>query len=151
TLLELRQAGLVRHIGVSNFDRRQLELLNRIGPVETIQPPYSLLERGIEDEALPYCIEQEIGVIVYSPMQSGLLTGAMTRARIEPLPLTDGRIIQDRNYAEPRLSQSLELVQRLVALSDSWGWPAGRAAVAWTLATPGVSGAIVGFRRPEQV
>jgi aryl-alcohol dehydrogenase-like predicted oxidoreductase len=151
TLEDLRQAGLVRHIGVSNFDVRQLELVSAIAPVETLQPPYSLLERGIEEELLPYCAEHDIGVIVYSPMQSGLLTGAMTRERVEAFPPNDSRLIDDSNFAEPRLSTNLKLVQRLVALSAGWGWSAGRAAVAWTLSTRAVSGAIVGFRRAEQV
>jgi aryl-alcohol dehydrogenase-like predicted oxidoreductase len=150
TLAQAQREGKVRHIGVSNFDARQMRRAQAIAPVETLQPPYSRLERAIEHETLPFCAEHDIGVIVYSPMQSGLLTGAMTRERVEGLPPDDARR-DDPNFSEPQLSRNLELVGRLEQAADSWGWPAGRAAVAWTLGNPAVSAAIVGFRRPAQV
>jgi aryl-alcohol dehydrogenase-like predicted oxidoreductase len=150
TLVDLQRAGLIRHIGVSNFDVAQLGRAAAIAPVDTLQPPYSLLDRAIEPDLLPYCVDHDIGVIVYSPMQSGLLTGAMTRERIDALPHDDARR-SDPNFSEPALSANLEFVAGLERLAGGWGWPAGRAAIAWTLDNPAVSGAIVGFRRPAQV
>jgi aryl-alcohol dehydrogenase-like predicted oxidoreductase len=146
----LKQAGKVAHIGVSNFDVGQLERLWPIGPVETLQPPYSLLERGIEPEILPYCAQHQVGVIVYSPMQTGLLTGGMTRERVAAMPADDARL-SDPNFTEPRLSINLTRVERLKALADAWGTTAAHLSVAWALRDSGVSGAIVGFRRPAQV
>ena len=150
TLVELREQGLVRHIGVSNFDVEQLRRIARIAPVETLQPPYSLIARDAENEILPYAEEQGIGVIVYSPMGSGLLTGAMTRERIESLPDDDWRK-HDSRFQEPRLSEHLTLVDRLRTVAGRHGTSVGAVAVAWTLANPAVDGAIVGFRRPDQV
>jgi len=149
-LAALKQEGLARHIGVSNFSVEQLERAQAIAPVETLQPPYSLLDRGVEDEILPYCQEHEIGVIVYSPMSSGLLTGRMTRERIEAFPPDDWRRDSPR-FQEPELSQALELVERLKRVADRHGVSPGAVAVAWTLRHPAVDGAIVGFRRPDQV
>jgi aryl-alcohol dehydrogenase-like predicted oxidoreductase len=151
TLVELREQGKLRHIGVSNLTVAQLVRAAAIAPVETLQPPYSLLQRSIESETLPYCIAADVGVIVYSPMQTGLLTGAMTRERIAALPPTDVRLIEDPNYVEPRLTESLAFVERLTALATSWDSSPAEVAVAWTIAQPGVTGAIVGFRRPVQV
>ncbi len=149
-LVELKQEGKVAHIGVSNFDVSQLNRIRPSGAVETLQPPYSLLERGIESEILPYCAQHQIGVIVYSPMQTGLLSGAMSRERVESLPADDARR-SDPNFLEPRLSQNLTRVERLNGLADDWGRTAAGLAVAWTLRDPRVNGAIVGFRRPAQV
>jgi aryl-alcohol dehydrogenase-like predicted oxidoreductase len=150
TLAELKEEGLVRQIGASNFSVEQLERAETIAPVEALQPPYSLLDREIEAEILPYCRERDIGVIVYSPMASGLLTGAMTRKRIESLPADDWRRSSDR-FREPELSRSLEVVERVKAVAGRHGVPPGAVAVAWTLRHPAVHGAIVGFRRPDQV
>ncbi len=150
TLADLKREGKVRHIGVSNLIVPQLKRAGTIAPVETLQPRYSLLERGVEDEILPYCEAAEIGVIVYSPMQSGLLTGAMTRERALNLPANDGRLF-DPNYLEPRLSTNLEHVDQLSRLASRWGWSAGQVAIAWTLRRKEVDAAIVGFRRAEQV
>jgi aryl-alcohol dehydrogenase-like predicted oxidoreductase len=150
TLVELRDEGLVRHIGVSNFDVEQLRRIQEIAPVETLQPQYSLVVREAEDELLPFCGGEGIGVIVYSPMGSGLLTGAMTRERIESLPDDDWRK-HDARFQEPQLSRHLALVERLKAVAERHGTTPGAVAVAWTLRNPAVDGAIVGFRRPGQV
>jgi aryl-alcohol dehydrogenase-like predicted oxidoreductase len=149
-LAELREQGLVRHIGVSNFDVAQLERIQEISPVETLQPPYSLVAREVEDEILPFAERSGIGVIVYSPMGSGLLSGGMTRERIENMPADDWRK-HDERFDEPQLTQHLALVERLRAVADRHQATPGAVAVAWTLRNPAVDGAIVGFRRPDQV
>jgi aryl-alcohol dehydrogenase-like predicted oxidoreductase len=149
-LAELRDRGMVRHIGVSNFDAEQLRRVQQIAPVETLQPPYSLVEREAEDELLPFAEREGIGVIVYSPMGSGLLTGRMTRERIENMPDNDWRK-SDPSFQEPELSRHLELVDRLGAVAEAHDTTPGAVAVAWTLQNPAVDGAIVGFRRPDQV
>ena len=150
TLAELKEEGLVRHIGVSNFDVEQLRRAQSIAPVETLQPPYSLVAREVEDTILPFAEREGIGVIVYSPMGSGLLTGAMTRERIESLPEDDWRKHNER-FQEPQLSRHLALVERLDSVAKRLGTTPGAVAVAWTLQNPAVDGAIVGFRRPDQV
>ena len=150
TLAELKEEGLVRHIGASNFSVGQLERAESISPVEALQPPYSLLDREVEAEILPYCEEHGIGVIVYSPMSSGLLTGRMTRERIASLPDDDWRR-QSARFREPELSRALGLVERVKAVAERHGVSPGAVAVAWTLRHPAVHGAIVGFRRPDQV
>jgi aryl-alcohol dehydrogenase-like predicted oxidoreductase len=150
TLVELREEGLLRHIGVSNFDVKQLERVGAIAPVETLQPPYSLIDRRIEREILPYCREQEIGVIVYSPMGSGLLTGKITAERVAALPDNDWRK-RDPRFREPQLARHLEVVERLKPIARELGVAVGTVAFSWTLHHPAVHGAIVGFRRPEQV
>jgi aryl-alcohol dehydrogenase-like predicted oxidoreductase len=149
-LAELKEQGLVRHIGVSNFDADQLRVIEQIAPVETLQPQYSLIEREIEQEILPFAQHEGIGVIVYSPMGSGMLTGKMTRARIEALPEDDWRK-HDERFREPERSRNLELVARLDAVADRHDTTPGAVAVAWTLRNPAVAGAIVGFRRADQV
>jgi aryl-alcohol dehydrogenase-like predicted oxidoreductase len=149
-LAELKQQGLVRHIGVSNFDVRQLQLIEQIAPVETLQPQYSLIEREIEQELLPFAEREGIGVIVYSPMGSGLLTGKMTRTRIEQMADDDWRK-DDVRFQEPQLSRNLALVERLQAVAARHDTTPGAVAAAWTLRNPAVDAAIVGFRRPDQV
>jgi aryl-alcohol dehydrogenase-like predicted oxidoreductase len=150
TLAELKDEGLVRHIGASNFSVEQLRRAQAIAPVETLQPPYSLLDRELEHEILPFCEREGIGVIVYSPMASGMLTGKMTRERIEALPDDDWRRRSER-FKEPQLSRNLELVERLERVAERHGVSPGAVAVAWTLRHSAVDGAIVGFRRPDQV
>jgi aryl-alcohol dehydrogenase-like predicted oxidoreductase len=150
TLAELKQQGLVRHIGVSNFNVEQLRRIQQIAPVETLQPPYSLVEREVEREILPYAELEGIGVIAYSPMGSGLLTGRMTRERIESLPDNDFRK-RDPRFQEPALSEHLARVERLKAVAERHDTTPGAIAVAWTLHHPAVDAAIVGFRRPDQV
>jgi aryl-alcohol dehydrogenase-like predicted oxidoreductase len=150
TLVEFRDEGLVRHIGVSNFSVEQLRRIQAIAPVETLQPPYSLVAREAEESILPYAEREGIGVIVYSPMGSGLLTGKMTRERIENLADDDWRA-RDPRFREPQLSHHLVLVERLKTVAERHGTTAGAVAVAWTLLNPAVDAAIVGFRRPDQV
>jgi aryl-alcohol dehydrogenase-like predicted oxidoreductase len=150
TLAELKDEGLVRHIGVSNFSVAQLRRAQAIAPVETLQPQYSLIARDVEAEILPFAERAGIGVIVYSPMASGMLSGGMTRARIERLPDDDWRK-HDARFREPLLVEHLALVERLTAVAGRHGTTPGAVAVAWTLRNPAVDGAIVGFRRPDQV
>jgi aryl-alcohol dehydrogenase-like predicted oxidoreductase len=149
-LAELRDEGVVRHIGVSNFDVDQLRRIQQIAPVETLQPQYSLIEREAEAELLPVAEREGIGAIVYSPMGSGLLTGRMTRGRIESLADDDWRK-RDERFNEPQLSRNLTLVARLEVVADRHDTTPGAVAVAWTLRNPAVDGAIVGFRRSDQV
>lgn len=149
-MAELKERGLVRHIGVSNFSVAQLRRIQQIAPVETIQPPYSLIDRAAEAEILPFAGRQGIGVIVYSPMGSGLLTGGITRERIAAMPDDDWRKTDPR-FTEPQLSRHLALAARLRTVADRHGTTPGAVAVAWTLRNPAVDGAIVGFRRPGQV
>jgi len=149
-MAELKERGLVRHIGVSNFSVSQLRRIQSIAPVETIQPPYSLIDRAAEAEILPLAPGDGTGVIVYSPMGSGLLTGAMTRERIATLPADDWRS-RDARFTEPQLSRHLALAARLRAVGERHGTTPGAVAVAWTLRNPAVTGAITGFRHPGQV
>jgi aryl-alcohol dehydrogenase-like predicted oxidoreductase len=150
TFAELKEEGLVRHIGVSNFSVAQLRRAQAIAPVETVQPPYSLVELDAATNILPFAWRQRIGVIVYSPMGSGLLTGAMTPERIAGLPDDDWRK-SDPRFQEPELSRHLATVERLRAVAERHDTTPGAVAIAYTLHNPAVDGAIVGFRRPEQV
>jgi aryl-alcohol dehydrogenase-like predicted oxidoreductase len=134
------------------MDRRfefQIERAEKIAPVISLQPPYSLIHRQIETETLPYCEKQGIGVIVYSPMASGLLTGAMTRERAAKLPADDWRK-HSAEFREPNLSNNLELVERLKKVAARYGRTPGEVAIAWTLRLPAVTGAIVGARNARQ-
>lgn len=149
-MLELQRAGKVRAIGVSNFNVAELERARAIAPVATLQPPYSLVKREIEDEILPYCGAHGIGVIVYAPMQSGLLTGAMTRERVAALPPSDWRT-RNAEFAEPKLTRNLALVERLRRVGERHGRSPGEVAIAWTLRRPEVTGAIVGARSARQI
>ena len=149
-MAELMEEGKVRHIGVSNFDVSQMDRANSIAPVETLQPPYNMLNRGVEEEILPCCAGRDIGVIVYSPMRSGLLTGKMTRERIENLPSDDWRR-NSEDFQEPKLSKNLELVELLREIGDRHRKSPAEVAIAWTLRHPAVTAAIVGGRRPDQV
>lgn len=149
-MAELKDEGKVRHIGVSNFDVSQMERIAEIAPVETLQPPYNMLNRGVEEEILPYCGENDTGVIVYSPMRSGLLTGKMTPERVANLPSDDWRR-NAQDFQEPRLSRNLELVELLEEIGADHGFSPGEVAIAWTLRQPAVTAAIVGGRRPDQV
>lgn len=150
TLAELKASGKVRHIGVSNFNVDQLQRIQAIAPVESLQPTYSIIKRDIEATILPFCQANNIGVIVYSPMMSGLLTGAMTRERIAQLPEDDWRR-GDAEYQEPRLTRNMELVERIRAIGARHGSSAGEVAIAWTLHHSAVTGAIVGARKPAQI
>jgi aryl-alcohol dehydrogenase-like predicted oxidoreductase len=150
TMAELQIQGKVRWIGVSNFDIQEMQRALSIAPITSLQPPYSLIRRDAEIEILPYCQSEEIGVIVYSPMASGLLTGAMTRERAAKLPISDWRS-RNPEFQEPKLSQNLALVERLREVGARHGRTAGQVAIAWTLRHPAVTGAIVGARNARQV
>jgi aryl-alcohol dehydrogenase-like predicted oxidoreductase len=150
TLAKLKKEGKVRHIGVSNFNVSQMRRAHGIAPIDSLQPPYSLLNRHIEAEILPFCAEQNIGVLAYSPMASGILTGAMTRERIEKFPADDWRR-RNPDYREPKLSKNLALVEGLSKIGARHGRSAGEVAIAWTLRHPAVTGAIVGGRNASQV
>jgi aryl-alcohol dehydrogenase-like predicted oxidoreductase len=149
TMADLKREGKVRWIGVSNFNVAQLKRAQKIAPVTSLQPPYSLVHREIEDTILPYCLREEIGVIVYSPMASGLLTGAMTRERAENLPKDDWRKGHP-DFMEPNLSRNLALVDRLREIAKRHNRSVGEVAIAWTLHHPAVTGAIVGARNAKQ-
>jgi aryl-alcohol dehydrogenase-like predicted oxidoreductase len=149
TLAALKKEGKVRWVGASNFNAQQLQRAEKIAPVTSLQPPYSLIRRKIEEQTLPYCEKRGIGVIVYSPMASGLLTGAMTRKRAAALPPDDFRS-RNPEFREPQLSKNLELVERLRQIGARHGRTPGEVAIAWTLRHPAVTGAIVGARNAKQ-
>ncbi len=147
---ELIDAGKIRYGGVSNFNVPQLERAQEIHRVASLQPPYSMLRREVEHEILPYCAAHEIGVIVYSPMQKGLLTGKVTRDWIEGLPESDHRT-RDSRFQPPQLDPNLQLVEGLRAIAEAAGRTLPQLAIAWTLRRPEVTAAIVGARRPGQI
>jgi len=149
TLADLKREGKVRWIGVSNFNVRQLQRAQAIAPVTSLQPRYSLVHSEIEDEILPYCLSEGIGVIVYSPMASGLLTGAMTRERAAELPKDDWRR-GHLDFTEPNLSFNLALVALLRTIAKRHNRSVGEVAIAWTLHHSAVTGAIVGARNSQQ-
>jgi aryl-alcohol dehydrogenase-like predicted oxidoreductase len=149
TLAALQKEGKVRWIGVSNFDALQIQRAEKIAPVTSLQPPYSLIRRQIEKETLPHCERRGIGVIAYSPMASGLLTGAMTRERAASLPEDDWRK-RSSEFREPKLSENLQLVERLKKVAARYKTTPGAIAIAWTLRLPAVTGAIVGARNAKQ-
>jgi len=149
TMADLKREGKVRWIGVSNFNVPQLKRAQAIAPVTSLQPPYSLIHREIEEQILPYCLRQDIGAIVYSPMASGLLTGAMTRERAANLPKDDWRKGHP-DFSEPNLSRNLALVEILREIAKRHNRSIGEVAIAWTLHHPAVTGAIVGARNAKQ-
>jgi aryl-alcohol dehydrogenase-like predicted oxidoreductase len=149
TLAALQKEGKVRWIGVSNFDVAQLQRAEKVASVTSLQPPYSLIRRRIENEILPHCEKHNIGVIVYSPMASGLLSGAMTRERAAKLPEDDWRR-SSPEFREPKLSKNLDLVERVKKVAARYGRTPGEVAIAWTLRLPAVTGAIVGARNAKQ-
>jgi aryl-alcohol dehydrogenase-like predicted oxidoreductase len=126
-----------------------MERCRKIAPVTSLQPPYSAISPEIEDETLPYCLEHSIGVIVYSPMKSGLLSGKMTRERVEAFPADDFRK-RALNFLEPHLTRNLALQDAMKAIGARHGRSAGEVAIAWTLRHPAVTAAIVGMRSAEQ-
>jgi aryl-alcohol dehydrogenase-like predicted oxidoreductase len=149
-MAQLKKEGKVRWIGVSNFNVDEMRIAQAIAPITSLQPPYSLVRREVEQEILPYCRSNGIGVIVYSPMASGLLTGAMTRERALRLPVSDWRS-RDVEFNDPKLSANLALVERLRQVGQRQARPPGQVAIAWTLRNPAVTGAIVGARNSKQV
>ena len=150
TLVELKQQGKVREIGVSNHSVEQLKRLQAIHPVASLQPPYSLIVPQAEEELLPYCQQQQIGVVCYSPMYKGLLTGKFTRQRAAELSDKDHRS-RDPHFQSPQLERHLQLVDRLRPLATARGRSLAELAIAWVLRRPEVTSAIVGGRRPAQV
>jgi len=150
TLTRLRDEGKLAFIGVSNFDVDRLRRIQRIETPTNLQPPYSMLRPEIEQDILPFCLQHDIGVIPYSPMQSGLLSGKMTRERIASLPEGDWRR-NNRFYQEPLLSRALALVEQLQTISARHGRGAGEVAIAWTLRHPAITATIVGARNPRQI
>jgi aryl-alcohol dehydrogenase-like predicted oxidoreductase len=149
-LAALQRESKVRWLGVSNFTVSQMQRVQAIAPLTSLQPPYSLLRREVETEILPFCQRQGIGVIAYAPMASGLLTGAMTRERAAKLPEDDWRR-RDPEFNEPKLSRNLALVEQLRAVGEQYGRSPGEVAIAWTLRHPAITGAIVGVRSARQV
>ena len=149
-LARLKKEGKVRYIGVSNFNVNQMKRAQAIAPITSLQPPYSLVTREIEKEILPYAQSQNIGVLVYSPMSAGLLTGRMTKQRVANFTSEDWRRNLP-NFREPLLSRNLRFVERLREMSKRRGASPGEMAIAWSLNHPAVTGAIVGSRSPQQV
>src|SRR5262249_14110774 len=149
-MADLQKQGKVRWIGVSNHSVEQMKRLEPVAPITSDQPPYSLLRRKVEVDVLPYCEERGIGTVIYSPMLSGMLTGAMTKQRAEGLPADDWRK-RNPEFREPRLSKNLQLVERMRAVGERYGRNPGEVAVAWALRLPVVTGAIVGARNAKQV
>lgn len=149
-LAELQREGKVRWIGVSNFSVAQMKRAEKIAPISSLQPPYSLIRPEVQEEILPYCQQKNIGVIVYSPMYSGLLSGKMTADRIQNMPPDDWRQ-RDAEFQMPKLERNLRLVSLLAEIGQRHNVEPGVVAIAWTLRLPSVTGAIVGARRPSQV
>ena len=150
TLAKFQEEGKVRYIGVSNFNVDQMKRVQAIAPITSLQPPYSLLRRNIEEEILPFCREHNIGVINYSPMLSGMLTGKMTAERVRNMPDDDWRK-RSPNFQSPKLERNLALAALLSEIGREHGVEAGVVAIAWTLRNPAITAAIVGARRPDQV
>jgi aryl-alcohol dehydrogenase-like predicted oxidoreductase len=149
-MARLKKEGKVRNIGVSNFNMGQMKRAQAIAPITSLQPPYSMLRRDVEESILPFALKSHIGVIVYSPMFSGLLSGAMTRERVAALPTDDWRR-RHAEFQEPQLSRNLAVAELLKKIGKKHGRAAGEVAIAWTLHNPAVTGAIVGVRAREQV
>src|ERR1700733_11533775 len=149
-MAKLKAAGKIRNIGVSNFNASQMQRARNVAPITSLQPPYSLLFTDVETSTLPFALSHQIGVIVYSPMASGLLSGTMTRERIAGLPEDDWRK-SSPNFQEPLLSRNLRLVEKLRAIGQRQNATPGEVAIAWTLRNAAVTGAIVGVRSAQQV
>ncbi|MGH7590127.1 MAG: aldo/keto reductase, partial [Gemmatimonadales bacterium] len=149
-MLELKREGKIRAAGLSNHNADQLVAAERLGHVDTLQPPFSAVRRDVAERELPWCAEHRTGVIVYSPMLSGLLSGAFTRERAAALPQNDWRS-RAANFHGEALERNLALVETLRAVATRHGTGVGSVAIAWTLAWRGVTGAIVGARDPAQV
>jgi aryl-alcohol dehydrogenase-like predicted oxidoreductase len=151
TMVKLKEEGKVRWIGVSNFSAEQMVQVSKFGPITSLQPPYSMIRPEVEESILPYCLKNNVGVIAYSPMASGLLTGAMTRERIAAMPADDWRKEKNKHYQEPLLTRNLNLVELLKKIGSRHGRTPGEVAVAWVLRHPAVTAAIVGARKPGQL
>jgi len=150
TMAKLKEEGKVRWIGVSNFNEAQMKRAQAIAPITSLQPPYSLVQREIEASILPHAASTNVGTIVYSPMKNGLLSGRMTKARVESFPEDDFRK-RSPYFQEPRLSSTLNLVEDLSAIAGKYGCTVGEVSIAWALRHPAVTGAIVGLRNRGQL
>ena len=150
-MVQLKEEGKVRWIGVSNFSAEHMARVSKYGEITSLQPPYSMIRPEVEASILPHCLAHNIGVIAYSPMASGLLTGAMTRERIAALPADDWRKEKNKHYQEPLLTRNLTLVELLRTIGARHGKTPGEVAIAWVLRHPAVTGAIVGARKPGQL
>jgi len=150
TLLDMKREGKVRAVGLSNHNLVQLQAAYAVGPIDTLQPPFSAIRREAAADLLPWCAQNQVGVIVYSPMQSGLLSGNFSAERAAALPAADWRA-RHVEFTAPNLARNLELADALKPIAERHGTTVGAVAVAWTLAWPGVTGAIVGGRSPGQV
>ena len=151
TVVKLKEEGKIRWAGVSNFSAEQMAQVSKFGPITSLQPPYSMIRPEVEASVLPHCLANNIGVIAYSPMASGLLTGAMTRERIAAMPPDDWRKEKNRHYQEPLLTRNLNLVELLKTIGARHGHTPGEVTIAWVLRHPAVTGAIVGARKPGQL
>ncbi len=151
TVVKLKEEGKIRWASVSNFSAEQMAQVAKFGPITSLQPPYSMIRPEVEESILPYCLANNVGVIAYSPMASGLLTGAMTRERVATMPADDWRKEKNRLYQEPQLTRNLNLVELLKSVGTPHGRTPGEVAIAWVLRHPAVTAAIVGARRPGQL
>lgn len=149
-LADLQAEGKIRYLGASNFSVDQMQRAMAIAPITSLQPPYSIIRPGVEETILPFALANNVGVIVYSPMQAGLLTGKMTRERVANFPQDDWRV-RNAEFQEPRLTRNLALQDFLVKIGQRHGRSAAEVAIAWTLHNPAVTAAIVGARNPEQI
>ena len=149
-MANLVKEGKIRYAGVSNFSVEQLTRIQLIHPVASLQPPYSMIKRGIEEEFLDYCSANNIGVVVYSPMQKGLLAGRFSRKRVQDLPGDDHRR-EDPHFQEPELSINLELVENLYPIAEKNGMTIAQLSIAWVLRRSEITAAIVGARHPSQI
>jgi len=150
-MVKLKEQGKARWIGVSNFNGSQMDRIRKFGPITSLQPPYSLIRPEVEPEILPYCKANGVGVISYSPMGNGLLTGAWNKERHASLPADDWRKTKNKYFQEPQFSRNLRLAEVLQGIARRNGRTAGEAAIAWVLRNPAVTGAIVGARKPGQL
>jgi aryl-alcohol dehydrogenase-like predicted oxidoreductase len=149
-MAKLAEEGKVRYIGVSNYDVEQIKRVRKIAPVASLQPPYSMLHREVEEELLSYCSENKIGVVAYSPMQRGLLTGKFSKERFDALAVDDHRR-KNPDFQEPQFTATLQFVDELRPIAERSGRTLAQLAVSWVLRRPEVTAAIVGARRPEQI
>ena len=145
------KAGKLRYIGVCNYNVAQLKRIQPIHPVASLQPPYSMLVRGVEDELLTYCAQNNIGVVAYSPMQKGILTDKFTREWVTGLSKDDHRAVHDARFQEPELSKNLKLVEGLKPIAQRNSRSVAQLSIAWVLRRPEVTSAIVGARKPAQI
>jgi aryl-alcohol dehydrogenase-like predicted oxidoreductase len=149
-MARLAEEEKIKYLGASNFNVEQLERVQKIHPVASLQPPYSMLHRQVEDELLAFCAENEIGIVAYSPMQRGLLTGKFSPERLASLPLDDHRRANP-DFHEPRFTATLELVEQLKPIAERNGKTLAQLSISWVLRRSEVTAAIVGARRPEQI